>query len=238
MRGGPNGERMDHGEIEEARVRPVDAFRTERTQAMPRVAPGASVRVAPFAPPAVPVSPTVQAMLLASEQPVFTTRPHPIVVWRPLVAAIAIGAAVAIALDLDVPRALRTAAVVGPFLAEHAHLLILIAGGAALLRAAWSVARGTGYYLGYRVTTTNRRVLVVDGVLRRTARPLPFGAMAGSTFAQSILGRILGYGTVRIGPDTIRDVRDSELLFRYVHEVANGVENGQWTPAVRQTHLP
>jgi hypothetical protein len=229
---------MDHGEIEEARVRPVGALRTDGTQAMPRVAPGASVRVAPFAPPAVAVSRTVQAMLLASEQPVFTTRPHPIVVWRPLVAAIVIAAATAVALTIDVPQTIRGTTVLVPLIAARAHLWVLGIGGAALLRAAWSLVHGAGYYLGYRVTTTNRRVLVVNGVFQRTARPLPFGAMAGSTFAQSILGRIFGYGTVRIGPDTIRDVRDSETLFRYVHEVANGVENGQWTPAVRQTHIP
>jgi hypothetical protein len=179
--------------------------------------------------PAVPRK--LAAMLLPGERVTFGSSPHPCVFVQPVALALAIGAAFLVLLH-------------EPWLARGAPRLAAIAVGiAALATQAVALVQRAGYYAGLRVVSTNRRVFAVRGVLVRRVTPLGNTALAGSTLAQSILGRIFGYGTIRLPladgtPDAFRDMRDPVELYREFQAVANGVDGDVWTPAVRQTFIP
>lgn len=53
------------------------------------------------------------------------------------------------------------------------------------------------YFTEY--TVTDRRVLVKRGVVRRRTYELSLARVEGINLGQSVIGRILGYGTVRVG---------------------------------------
>jgi uncharacterized membrane protein YdbT with pleckstrin-like domain len=58
-----------------------------------------------------------------------------------------------------------------------------------------------GVFLGWTgdaLTVTNQRVVLEEGVLRRSSRVIPIGRVQDVSTEQSMLGRALGYGTVEI----------------------------------------
>jgi hypothetical protein len=180
---------------------------------------------------AAPVPPKLAAMLLPGERLTFGSSPHPVVFVQPVAVALAIGAVLVALLHQ-------------PWLAHGApRVAALVVGIAALATQVVVLVQRAGAFAGLRVVATNRRVFAVRGVLVRRVTPLGNTALAGSTLAQSIFGRIFGYGTIRLPladgtPDAFRDMRDPVELYREFQAVANGVDGDVWTPAARRTIIP
>lgn len=184
------------------------------------------------------VPPNLTRMLLPSEALTSASRPHPIVFLRPTLAVIAVAIAFGIALSYGTQHVVRGHYVDVPWIGGWMRTAVSALGGAALLRALFSLARAASYYLGFRVVTTNRRAFVVEGLLARRVRPLGNGVMAGASLTQSILGRMLNYGTIAMNGTVIRYLRDAVGVYREFQGVANGVDGERWSPAVRQTQIP
>ncbi|HTJ27555.1 MAG TPA: PH domain-containing protein [Candidatus Limnocylindria bacterium] len=202
-------------------------------RAIPRVSPRAELTHRPVA-----VPPDLAAMLLPSESLTYAAGPHPVVYARPLAAIAIIGVALAVALTYHVTVLEHGHHVSVPLLDARLRIGAWAIGGIAVLRALFSLARATAYYLGFRVMTTNRRVFEVRGFLGRRVRPLGNTAMAGSSLVQGILGRIFNYGTIVMKDATIRDMRDPIALYREMQGVANGLDGDRWAPVLRQTQMP
>jgi hypothetical protein len=209
----------------------------EATLVHERAIPGVSRRAdLAYRPIAVP--PDLAAMLLPSESPTYAAGPHPIVVVRPLVAIALIAIALAVVLTYHVTALEHGHHVSVPLLDARLRIGAWALGGIAFLRALFSLVRASAYYLGLRVMTTNRRVFEVRGFLGRRVRPLGNTAMAGSSLAQSVLGRIFNYGTIVMKDATIRDMRNPIALYREMQSVANGLDGDRWAPVLRQTQMP
>jgi len=82
---------------------------------------------------------------------------------------------------------------------------MLIGIGAALtLRAVWQWERT-------RVVVTTEKVYVVNGTLHRRAKAIRLQAVDAVEVDQSLLGQILGYGTIVVGPLSIRHIVRSSV---------------------------
>lgn len=115
--------------------------------------------------------------LLDSEQVVFSVRRH----WAALA-----GATAKYALALTVAVVLLRLA--GPVGAGHT-----VAVGWLLLATAWMAWR-IGDWSVERFSVTDRRVLLVSGLLTRRVAIMPLRKVTDITYERSILGRALGYG--------------------------------------------
>jgi len=191
----------------------------------------AAIDVVPHAPVSVPSA--VAKQLLPSERIAFATRPHPVVIVRPLV-ALAISAA---AFAWGLTRAWHPV-VSGRDMGGAVHVVLLVAGTLAGLRlAGWFISEA-GYLAGFRIVATNRRIIEVTGVLRRSVKPLGYNRLAQASLVQSVLGARFDYGSIAMPGERIRDVREPAALYREMQAVANGVDGDRWDPAIRQTILP
>lgn len=177
-------------------------------------------------------------VLLPQERAVLSARPHPIVWIRPAIRlGLASVALVATALFKETP-----------IIAGHHRTIffvstdigrIVLAGVAIFWIAQMAqLVKQIGYFFGFRIVATNRRVFVVRSLLNQSIRPLGNTGMARSSLKQGLLGRLLGFGTIVTGEGVIRDMRFPVALWRSLEAVAHGVENGEWKPAVRQTLIP
>jgi uncharacterized membrane protein YdbT with pleckstrin-like domain len=141
-------------------------------------------------------------MLTDREERVFLdARRHGIVLVRPLARALAAtvvgGALLALAWPLAVAGAL------------------LMALGALLsLRAVWLWERT-------RVVITSDKVFVVQGTLRRRATAVRLRAIEAVEVDQSLPGRLLGYGTVVVGPLALDNVAEPKRVCRLVEQLAS-----------------
>jgi hypothetical protein len=191
----------------------------------------AAIDVVPHPPVRVPAA--VAGQLLPSERIAFATRPHPVVVVRPLI-AIGIGAGL---LAWALTRHLHPI-VGGRDFGGAAHIAIVVAGALAGLRLAGWLLAETAYLAGFRIVATNRRIIEVTGVLRRRVKPLGYNTLASASLVQSVFGARFGYGTIAMPDARVRDVREPAALYREMQAVANGVDGDRWDPAIRQTILP
>jgi uncharacterized membrane protein YdbT with pleckstrin-like domain len=92
---------------------------------------------------------------------------------------------------------------------------VLIAGGAAFtLRAVWQWERT-------RVVVTTEKVYVVRGTLHRRARAVRLQAIDAVEVDQSLVGQLLGYGTVVVGPLSIGHIAQPAQLCRLVERLAS-----------------
>jgi len=191
----------------------------------------AAIDVVPHPPVRIPAA--VAGQLLPSERVAFATRPHPVVVVRPLV-TLAIFTAV---FAWGLTRKLHPI-VAGRDIGAAVHIAILVAGALIAIRlAGWFFAEAA-YLAGFRIVATNRRIIEVMGVLRRRVKPLGYNALASATLVQSVFGARFDYGSVIMPDARVRDVRDPAGLYREMQAVANGVDGDRWDPAIRQTILP
>jgi uncharacterized membrane protein YdbT with pleckstrin-like domain len=104
------------------------------------------------------------------------TRRHAIVLARPLLKALALAAFGVVLLARGLP--------VSPLGAAS-----LAVGAAVALRAVWRWERT-------RIVLADGRLVVVHGTLRRRTAAAPAGAVE---IEQTLLGRVLGYGTITAG---------------------------------------
>ncbi len=126
----------------------------------------------------------------------FETRKHGVVLARPLVRALLlVGGGVALALwanDLAWPLA-------------AAGATVALCGALAALRAVLSWDRT-------KVVVSQEELAVVYGVVRRRTASVELSPAAPLEVEQSILGRVLGYGTVIAGDMEIPHVPDPRRL--------------------------
>ncbi len=129
-------------------------------------------------------------------------RRHGVVLARPLTRSFALVALGAFLLTL-------------PWAAATGVGALLIAAGAAFtLRAVWQWERT-------RLVVTTEKVYVVNGTLHRRAKAVRLRAVDAVEVDQSLLGQLLGYGTVVVGPLTLRHVAEPKQVCRTVERLAH-----------------
>ena len=136
------------------------------------------------------------------EQVYLEMRRHGVVLARPLVRSLVLVVLGAFLLTL-------------PWVAATGAGALLISAGAAFtLRAVWQWERT-------RLVVTTEKVYVVNGTLHRRAKAVRLRAVDAVEVDQSLIGQILGYGTVVVGPLTLRHVSEPKQLCRLVERLAS-----------------
>jgi uncharacterized membrane protein YdbT with pleckstrin-like domain len=136
----------------------------------------------------------------AHEEIHLEARRHGIVLVRPLAWSIVLAGVGGIVLTLPWPLSVAGAAVV--------------AGSALVaLRAVWKWERT-------RVVVTTEKVFVAGGTWRRHARAVRLAAVEAVELEQSLPGRLLGYGTVVVGPLALDHVPRPKHLYRLVERLS------------------
>jgi uncharacterized membrane protein YdbT with pleckstrin-like domain len=134
------------------------------------------------------------------EEVCLEARRHGIVLARPLFWAVVlsgIGGVVSTA-----PR---------PFAVGGSVLIVLAALLA--LRAVWKWERT-------RVVVTTDKVSIVGGTLRRQARSVRLRGLEAVELEQTLIGQLLGYGTVVVGPMALDHVPKPKSVYRLVERLA------------------
>lgn len=136
------------------------------------------------------------------EEVCLTARCHGIVLLRPLARSallLMLGAAL-LRLPGVVPGALGA----------------LLTGAAAVLlfRAVWAWERT-------RLVVTTEKVYVVSGALHRRAKAVRLRAVDAVEVDQTLLGQLLGYGTVVVGPLAVGHVAEPKQVCRLVERLAS-----------------
>jgi uncharacterized membrane protein YdbT with pleckstrin-like domain len=102
-----------------------------------------------------------------------------------------------------------------------------VGGAVVVALAAWIALRAVWKWERTRVVVTTEKVFVVDGTWRRRAKGVRLAAVEAVELEQSLAGRLLGYGTVVIGPLAIDHVPKPKNVYRLVERLA-----GYTMPAV------
>jgi uncharacterized membrane protein YdbT with pleckstrin-like domain len=127
-------------------------------------------------------------------------RRHGIVLARPLLWAILLGGVGGVLTTLPWPVSWLGVGIVA--------LAVLIA-----LRAVWKWERT-------RVVVTTEKVFVVNGTLRRKARAVRLRTVEAVELEQTLVGRLLGYGTVVVGPLSLEKIPRPRRLYHLVERLA------------------
>lgn len=120
-----------------------------------------------------------ERFLLADEEVVFAVRRHVARLTEPI-ASLVFGCLVVIVIDLLLPQEI-------PFLAAVFGLILLVLA----LRLAWKVLQWRYEWF----LATNRRLVLTTGVITRKVAMMPLAKVTDMSYAQSPLGRVLGYGS-------------------------------------------
>jgi uncharacterized membrane protein YdbT with pleckstrin-like domain len=140
-------------------------------------------------------------MLAQPEEHVFLdARRHGVVLVRPLSRALALAVLGALGFAIGWPMSLAGAA-------------LLIAAAAVALAAVWRWDRT-------HVVVTGERLFVVHGVVRRQSAAVSLARLGPVEVEQSLLGRLLGYGTIVAGDLEIRCVTKPSELCGLVQRLA------------------
>ena len=92
---------------------------------------------------------------------------------------------------------------------------VLIALGAAFsLRAVWQWERT-------RLVVTTEKVYLLNGTLHRRAKAVRLQAVDAVEIDQSLLGQLLGYGTVVVGPLRVGHIAQPSQVCRLVERLAS-----------------
>jgi uncharacterized membrane protein YdbT with pleckstrin-like domain len=135
------------------------------------------------------------------ERVCLVARRHGIVLARPLVRSLALAAFGLFFLTL-------------PWVASVGLGALLVAAAAAFtLRAVWQWERT-------RLVVTTEKVYVVNGLLHRRAKAVRLRAVEAVEIDQSLLGQLLGYGTVIVGPLTVGHVAEPKQVCRLVERLS------------------
>jgi uncharacterized membrane protein YdbT with pleckstrin-like domain len=92
---------------------------------------------------------------------------------------------------------------------------VLIAAGAAFtLRAVWQWERT-------RLVVTTEKVYLLNGTLHRRAKAVRLKAVDAVEVDQSLVGQLLGYGTVVVGPLKVGHIAQPSQVCRLVERLAS-----------------
>jgi len=127
----------------------------------------------------------IEDNLMKDEHVNYEAQLHPIVFWEP----IAIFIVGLLCLFIPFER------VDNPWLVDHAWLVRVL-----LMLLLWVIAiiRAIEVHGGKRYVVTNRRLIFKRGIIRRRSHELLLRKCEGVQTEQSIMGRILGYGSVTV----------------------------------------
>ena len=134
---------------------------------------------------------------MAREQIRFDARRHSVVLARPLFRALVLAVAGAFILGLPWP-----APVFGP--------LLIGLGAAIALSAVWRWDRT-------RVVVTTDKIVLVQGVARKRAAGVRLEKVQSVEVEQTLIGRLLGYGTVVAGALRVDYVPEPHHVAELVH---------------------
>jgi uncharacterized membrane protein YdbT with pleckstrin-like domain len=140
--------------------------------------------------------------MLASreEQVCLDARRHGVVLARPLGQALVLALAGGILIAQPWPLQLPGA-------------LLVVAGALLTLRAVWQWERT-------HLVVTTEKLFVVHGTLRRRASAVRLRSVENLELEQTLLGRLLGYGTLVAGPLEIDHVAEPRNVYRLVERLA------------------
>jgi uncharacterized membrane protein YdbT with pleckstrin-like domain len=130
----------------------------------------------------------------------FDARRHGVVLARPVAQAVVLAVSGGILLTQPSPLPLPGAALVA--------LAALIC-----LRAVWCWERA-------HLVVTTEKLFVVDGTLRRRSSSVRLRAVENLELEQSLVGRVLGYGTLVAGSLEIQHVPQPRSVYRLVERLA------------------
>ena len=140
-------------------------------------------------------------MLVDREEEVcLEARRHGIVLARPLFWAVILSGIGGVVSTAPPPFAVAGGVVIG--------LAALVA-----LRAVWKWERT-------RVVVTTDKVLVVGGTWRRRAHSVRLAGLEAIELEQTLVGQLLGYGTVVVGPMALDHVPKPKSVYRLVERLA------------------
>jgi membrane protein YdbS with pleckstrin-like domain len=140
-------------------------------------------------------------MLARPEEHVFLdARRHGVVLVRPLSRALALAVLGAGGFAIGWPLSLAGAA-------------LLVVAAAVAFVGVWRWDRT-------HVVVTAEKLFVAHGVVRRRAAAVPLARLGTVEVAQSLLGRLLGYGTILVGDLEIRCVTKPNEVCGLVHRLA------------------
>jgi uncharacterized membrane protein YdbT with pleckstrin-like domain len=134
------------------------------------------------------------------EEIYFDARRHGVVLARPVAQAVVLAVSGGILLTQPSPLPLPGAALVA--------LAALIC-----LRAVWCWERA-------HLVVTTEKLFVVDGTLRRRSSSVRLRAVENLELEQSLVGRVLGYGTLVAGSLEIQHVPQPRSVYRLVERLA------------------
>jgi uncharacterized membrane protein YdbT with pleckstrin-like domain len=135
------------------------------------------------------------------ERVCLVARHHGIVLARPLLRSLGLATIGVFFLTLPWPA---TAAV---------GAAIIAVAAAFTFRAVWQWERT-------RLVVTTEKVYVVNGTLRRRAKAIRLGAVQAVEVDQSLLGQLLGYGTIIVGPLSFGHIAEPREVCRTVEQLA------------------
>jgi uncharacterized membrane protein YdbT with pleckstrin-like domain len=140
--------------------------------------------------------------MLASrdEQVCLDARRHGVVLARPLFQALVLAGSGGVLLAQPWPLQLPGA-------------LLVVAGALLSLRAVWKWERT-------HLVVTTEKLFVVDGTLRRRASAVRLRTVENLELEQTLLGRLLGYGTLVAGSLEIDHVAEPRNVYRLVERLA------------------
>jgi uncharacterized membrane protein YdbT with pleckstrin-like domain len=112
----------------------------------------------------------------------------------------------------------------------------LATGGILVLMLPWAAAAGVGAALiaiaavftlravwqweRTRIVVTTEKLYVVNGTLHRRTKAVKLRAVDAVEVDQSLLGQLMGYGTVVVGPLTVGHVSEPKQVCALVEELA------------------
>jgi uncharacterized membrane protein YdbT with pleckstrin-like domain len=110
---------------------------------------------------------------------------------------------------------LGVAAMLVPFVAASVVGALLIAAGAFFtLRAVWQWERT-------HLVVTTEKVYLLNGTLHRRVKAVRLQKIEAVEIDQSLLGQLLGYGTVFVGPLTVRHIAHPNDVCDLVERLAS-----------------
>ena len=94
------------------------------------------------------------------------------------------------------------------------------AGGALLALAALLALRAVARWDRTRLVVTTEKLFVVHGVLRRRAASVQLRSVDAVELEQTLTGRLLGYGTLVVGPLEVTYVPQPRRVYRLLEKLA------------------